>query len=58
MIKKILIYILTFVVTALVINSVILSSLENPLRLSLSYIIAAIMGLVVLVFIEKYSNRK
>ena len=46
MMKKILVFVLTFIVVAFIVN-VLLGNLENPWRLSLAYAIGLIAGIMI-----------
>lgn len=50
MIKKILVFVLTFIVVAFIVN-VLFGNLENPWRLSLAYAIGFIAGIMINWFI-------
>lgn len=46
MLKKILVFVLTFIVVAFIVN-VLFANLENPWRLSLAYTIGLIAGIII-----------
>ncbi|BBD41549.1 hypothetical protein SA27298_0051 [Streptococcus anginosus] len=50
MIKKILVFVLTFIVVAFIVN-VLFGNLENPLRLCLAYSIGLIASIAIELFI-------